>query len=94
MGLCTVKLPTSCPSVPPRYADVKPIFDSTCNGCHAVGVKDGPWPLDDYQSIVDWADLIRADLVSCVMPPADGGVALSDEDRLAILTWARCDFPR
>jgi len=43
--------------------------------------------------VADWADVILPDLIDCTMPPADGGVSLAPEDRLAILTWIRCGFP-
>jgi hypothetical protein len=28
-----------------------------------------------------------------LMPPADGGTSMSDDERLAILNWIRCGFP-
>jgi hypothetical protein len=40
-----------------------------------------------------WADVVRADLIDCSMPPGEGGVAMADEERLAVLVWIRCGFP-
>lgn len=91
---CTVTAPTSCPAPPPRYANVQAIIQQNCVGpCHSGVDPAGPWPLTDYQHVADWADLVRADLLTCAMPPADGGVTLPADDRLAILTWLRCGFP-
>ena len=85
--------PTSCPSPAPAYASVKPIFEQRCTTCHA-GVPGGPWSLRDYEHIVDWADTIRGELLGCAMPPPDAGVPITKEERLAILTWIRCDTPQ
>jgi hypothetical protein len=90
--VCSVDAPTSCPDPAPRYADVAPIIDQRCvQPCHS-GLPEGPWPLTDYQHVADWADVVRTDLILCVMPPADGGTSISDEERGAILTWIRCGF--
>jgi hypothetical protein len=89
---CGVMAPTSCPDPPPRYADVTPIFQQRCILCHN-GTNDGPWALTDYEHIADWQDIIRADLLDCTMPPADAGVPITREERLAILVWIRCGLP-
>ena len=92
---CTVTAPTSCPAPAPHYADVEPISQQRCAGpCHSGIDPAGPWPLTDYEHVADWADVVRANLLDCSMPPADGGVTLSAEDRLAILIWLRCGFPK
>jgi Cytochrome C oxidase, cbb3-type, subunit III len=90
---CPVPLPTSCSNPARKYADIAPIFVSGCATCHS-GVAGGPWPLSDYITISEWADLIRSDLSSCSMPPADGGIALSADDRAAILDWIACGYPQ
>jgi hypothetical protein len=88
-----VTAPTACPAPEPRFADVQPIIHDHCaTPCHN-GAPGGPWPLDAYQDVKDWEDLIRSDLLDCTMPPADGGVPLSDADRAAILGWIRCGSP-
>jgi hypothetical protein len=86
---CPVALPTSCSNPERKYADVAPIFVSACATCHS-GVADGPWPLSDYTTISEWIEVIRNDLASCSMPPADGGIAISADDRAAILDWIVC----
>jgi hypothetical protein len=90
---CGVMAPTSCPDPPPRYADVTPIFQQRCILCHN-GTNDGPWALTDYEHIADWQEIIRADLLDCTMPPADAGVPITREERLAILVWIRCALPK
>ena len=91
---CTATAPTACPTPAPRYADVKTLIQQNCAGpCHSGADPAGPWPLTNYEHVADWADIVRADLLDCTMPPADGGVTLAPEDRLAILTWLRCGFP-
>lgn len=87
--VCTVKAPTECTTPNLRYADVKPAFDAYCVNCHSTESM-GQWPLADYQSIADWSDIVRDNLVECSMPPYDGGVPMADEPRDKILNWLRC----
>jgi len=91
---CNVDPPLTCPAEVPTYATVQPIIEKACVPCHDGADPDGPWPLKTYKSAADWAEVIRADLMNCSMPPADGGVPLSDEDRHTLLTWIRCDYPQ
>lgn len=91
--ICAVQPPTSCPDPPVHYSDVVPVIQARCLPCHDGVVDGGPWPLTDYQHNADWAFPIRDELVNCTMPPADGGVTISDEERQAILTWIRCGYP-
>lgn len=90
---CSVMAPTTCPMPSPRYGDVAPIIASRCSGCHGK-VWMGPWPLDNYEHVADWADTIRANLVDCTMPPADAGVPMTNTERMEILNWIRCGHPR
>jgi hypothetical protein len=91
--VCDVVAPSACPNPAPTFADVQPIFHDSCGVCHG---KDwtGAWPLDTYSHIADWSDVIRDELVSCSMPPADGGVMIASEERMKILSWIRCGTPR
>ena len=93
--VCTVSAPTMCPDPAPTFADVTPIFERRCAiaGCH-TGFVGGPWPLDTYEHIADWQDVVRAEVVSCSMPPADANVPITDEERLTILNWVRCGLPK
>ena len=89
---CSVTAPSKCSEPELRYATVAPIFEKHCSVCH-LGVGDGPWPLDRYQDIADWADIVRDELVRCSMPPPGPTSALSNRDRLTILNWLRCGLP-
>ena len=91
--VCTVKPPTECPDPAPRFADVAPIFKERCNSCHN-SEWTGPWPLDTYSHVADWADVVRAHLIDCSMPPPEAGMPLPDEESLKILSWIRCGTPR
>ncbi|HWA75300.1 MAG TPA: hypothetical protein VG937_23345 [Polyangiaceae bacterium] len=89
---CTVTAPLECPDPAPRYPDVAPIFEARCSSaaaCHA-GAEGGPWPLNTYDDVSDWQDVIRAEVLHCTMPPPDSDMTISDQEREAILTWVKC----
>lgn len=81
----------TCPDPPPHYADVGGIFRDRCVPCHD-DQPDAAWPLQTYRQIADWQDVIVDDLIRCTMPPADGGVTMTEEERLAMLTWLHCGY--
>ncbi len=87
---CDVKAPTSCPSPAPRYADVQPIFQSRCVGCHNGTTQQ--WPLTSYQDVADWYDSVRDYVLTCAMPPPAANIPMTTEERTAILTWIRCGY--
>jgi hypothetical protein len=88
---CTVIAPTSCPDPAPRYADIAPIVGERCVPCH-YGMPNGPWPLNSYRHLVDWHDTIPDVLRTCLMPPPDSGMTMTDDERVAILTWLLCGY--
>lgn len=90
---CTVVAPETCTRPELRFADVQPTFQTHCVNCH-YGQAGGPWPLSSYSDIADWSDVVRADLVTCSMPLADGGTNMTDAERLLILDWLRCGSPQ
>ena len=89
---CEIEAPTVCPDPMPRYDDVSPIFAARCTSCH--NGSDGMWPLSSYQHVADWYGEIRAQMLACTMPPVDSGLSMPLEERLKILDWIRCGFPR
>lgn len=89
---CDVQAPTACPTPPVTFNQLKPILDQHCVVCHA-GVGEGPWALTSYEHVAAWADMIRAEMLTCGMPPPDSGIEISAADRLQILTWIRCGTP-
>lgn len=90
---CPVPAVITCPTPPPHYPDVAPIFNQQCGQCHNDS-PGAPWALLSYGHVSDWQDSIWADLRDCSMPPPDGGVTITPEERLAILTWIRCGLPQ
>jgi hypothetical protein len=87
---CTVTAPTECPDPAPLYGDVAPIIGKFCaSPCH-YGAPAGPWPLTDYEHVADWQDVVRDQVLTCVMPPPEERSDITDAERLAILTWVRC----
>ena len=90
---CGVTLPVTCPDGgAPVYADVAPFFSSRCASCH-TGIGSAPWPLATYSDVVNWEDLIRADLDQCTMPPDDAGSPMPLDERMTILRWIACGMP-
>jgi uncharacterized membrane protein len=88
---CTVTAPTTCPFPVPRYADVQPIFQQRCVTCHSGQTER--WPLTMYQHVADWYDVVRDQVLTCMMPPPDSGIPMTNQERVAILAWIRCGFP-
>ena len=89
---CAPIAPTECPEPAPHYPDVAPIFERRCASCH--GIAGGPWPLDNYEHVADWASFVRDELLRCSMPPPDSGVTMPAEERDQILAWVRCGSPK
>ncbi len=83
----------TCPSPKPSYkADITPILNAECNTCH-IGGPTGPWPLSDYQSLLDWKLQVLGDMLHCTMPPEDAGHKISDADRAKLIGWLACGAP-
>ena len=89
---CTVQAPTACPDPPPTYAAIEPVIAERCLPCH-YGMPGGPWPLTSYTHVVDWTDIIRATMLTCVMPPRNSGMTMPSAERELILQWLRCGAP-
>lgn len=87
--VCTVSAPLECPEPALGYSDVAPIFEKRCASCHS-GMPGAPWSLRDYEHVADWQDVVRGEVLHCRMPPPDSGMVISDDERLAILTWVKC----
>jgi hypothetical protein len=90
---CGSDVTPTCPSPKPSYkSDVVPILNADCNTCH-VGGPSKPWPLTDYQSLLDWRKEVLGDMLQCTMPPEDAGHAISDADRGVLIGWLACGAP-
>lgn len=90
---CETTAPTSCPSPAPTYADIAPIVESRCLGCH-YGALGGPWPLTSYDHVADWRDTIRGAMLDCSMPPPEEQVPITTDERMQLLVWIRCGMPQ
>ena len=94
VGACPPPLSTVCAAPPPSYAnDIVPILDARCNGCHDPAIPDGPWPLHDYQDVIDWKGVVVDSLLNCAMPPADSPTTLPEVERQRLFAWVACDTP-
>jgi cytochrome c5 len=90
---CSSTAPSVCLEPELRYANVALIFERHCAICH-TGVGREPWPLDRYENVADWADLVRDELVRCSMPPPGSSSPLGNRDRARILNWLRCGLAK
>jgi len=83
----------SCPASTPTFAQVQPILQRSCIPCHDGNMKD-VWPLIDYDDVSAWADPIKADILTCTMPPPDDIYPITDEERSTVVQWAICGAPQ
>jgi hypothetical protein len=75
------------------YAQVEPLIVKSCVPCHD-GMMTDVWPLTDYGDIAAWASSIKNSILDCSMPPADGGVPITNAERSALVQWVLCKTPR
>lgn len=91
---CPNDLPAACPSSPPSYAQVAPIFQSKCQSCHSAGGTAPDRFFDTYDQIAAQQSATLDQIYSCKMPPA-GFPTLSDAERQLVLSWLVCSpLPR
>jgi hypothetical protein len=91
---CLPPRSTVCVSPAPSFAaDVVPILDARCNGCHDPALPAGPWPLHDYQDVVDWRGVVVESLLNCTMPPPEAGPPLPEDERQRLFAWVACGTP-
>ena len=91
---CPRDLPSSCPSPAPTFsADVAPLIQSHCAGCHSADGEEPNPLLISYDSITGSMDstarMVETQLVACAMPPA-GQPPLTSKERQTILGWIIC----
>ena len=82
----------NCNGIVPTFTDLQPIFMHRCQTCHNGSGTE--WPLVTYQHVADWQDQVRTEIVTCAMPPLDGGQVITYAEREAIFTWVRCGRPK
>jgi len=91
---CPDDLPRSCPNPAPTFsADVSPLIQKHCAGCHSADGEEPNRPLINYDSITGSMDatarMVETQLVACAMPPSNQP-PLTAEERQAILGWIVC----
>lgn len=91
---CPDDLPASCPSPAPTFsADVAPLIQSHCAGCHSADGEEPNPLLIDYDGVTGPMDstarMVETQLVQCKMPPPDQP-PLTSAERQAILGWIIC----
>ena len=88
--------------VPTYIADVAPVLERNCVGCHREG-GIGPWSMTNYDTVRGWAPMIRQVVRTKRMPPwhADSHVgefrqdmSLPPEDARTLVRWAEAGAPR
>ena len=76
---------------PSFTGDVLPIFKNVCANCHAPGETEASIPLTTYPQIQVWVgELNNQVFLSCLMPPPNAPVPLSDDQRQTLLVWLTC----
>jgi len=91
---CQNDLPTACPSPAPTFsADVAPLIQKYCAGCHSADGEEPKPLLVNYDSVTGSMDstarMVETQLVQCNMPPSDHP-QLTSEERQTILGWIIC----
>ena len=79
----------------PAYADVAPVLDQHCNGCHGDPPSGAPLTLVGYDAAAAQADRMVARAVDgdpSAMPP--GGLSLSNAEMQVLVDWAAAGAPR
>jgi hypothetical protein len=92
-GSCPSDLPSSaeCGAGVPSYgADVAPIIERRCNGCHFAGNTQSDDVFVDYADVYSQRQTVLTRIYRCVMPPV---VPLSPEERATLLEWLVCGAP-
>jgi hypothetical protein len=93
-GSCPDDLPPACPAPAPSYqAQVAPLLEARCVGCHGAGQVASNRLLDSYGSVFPQRAAVLRQTYACQMPPADAGAPLTLAERAALLGWLVCGAP-
>ena len=93
---CPDDLPASCPTsgAPSYQATVAAIIADKCDTCHAPGGLDSSLPLTTYNEVFTNRRTVLDQVYNCLMPNTGaGGVALTADERAALLAWLVCGSP-
>ncbi|HTQ05038.1 MAG TPA: hypothetical protein VMI54_14335 [Polyangiaceae bacterium] len=93
---CKAGLPTkdACATNAPSYAtDIAPLVEARCLGCHFKGNPNSSVVLETQAEMSQQTQLVETQIYRCEMPPADGGIPLTDTERTELLQWLVCGAP-
>jgi hypothetical protein len=87
-----------CPEAgaPSFSGDVFPnVFVPVCDNCHAPGQTEASMPLTSYAQIygsngTEAREIFNQVFESCLMPPSNAPVPLTDGERQTLLDWFAC----
>jgi len=66
-------------------ADIQPIIQTNCTGCHTAGTGRVDFTVKD--NIIQYASAIRTNTQSGTMPPPASGRTLTDDQKELIFCW-------
>jgi len=82
----------TCPATPPSYsAQIAPIIQARCAGCHSPGGVGGR-DFTTWSGVDAWRSNIEEQVGGCVMPPS-GSPQPTDSERTLLLEWLACGAP-
>lgn len=99
---CALTYESDAAAVPDYSTEIAPIIVEHCTVCHREDGA-GPFPFDEYYSLVGWSPMVREVILNKRMPPMQVDPAydatpnahfLSPEKRKKIMRWMQAGAPR
>jgi uncharacterized membrane protein len=79
--------------VPSFQAQVRPLLQARCGGCHLAGGTAAERLLDTWVQVYPQRISVLNQVYACWMPPAAGAGALTSAERALLLGWLVCGAP-
>lgn len=102
IGGCALTYDSDPASAPDYSTEIAPIIVEHCAICHREDGA-GPFPFDEYYSLVGWSPMVKEVILNKRMPPMQVDIAydatgnahfLSAEKRKKIMHWIQAGAPR
>lgn len=91
---CANDLPAACPAPAPSFqAQVAPLLAARCGGCHVAGGVAPTHRFGSWAQVYPQRTALLTQTYSCLMPPLDGGLALTAAERSLLFGWLVCGAP-
>jgi len=99
---CSIAYESASATVPDYSTEIAPIIVEHCSICHREDGA-GPFPFDEYYSLVGWSPMVREVIMNKRMPPMQvdpaydatpNAHALSPEKRRMLMQWMQAGAPR